>query len=364
MGKRNKLPPVPDYVGFDENYEKTLIQKTNPLQTLSQTNLTLLDLKILDTYLARIDSHKPEKRYVRFEKGEIEEILGVEKINKIDLINHLKRLFQPIEIHLTETKSQLVPLFEKATLEKDDYGVWQVDLACHEDAMKFIFNPENLKYFKYRLGNVIKLTSRYSYVLYLYLEQHRKKEEWNVPLDELKQILNCKGSSYNAFFDFNDKVLKKSWKEINEKTTLKYDYTAIRKGRSVVAVNFQIAKQIGKYSKSEQLALPSTDIIEDENVRQYGSEQLTELAGACDFDFDKQQIEMIFEILKRTQIAKDTLTDSQHYGRVFYLKEQYTKFKIFEKNNINNGKPIKNRFAYFKKMLEENAARDEKGNLK
>ena len=57
-----------------------LIQKSNPLLSLSETGLTLAEFKILDAYLGRINSHDPEKRFIRFEKGEIERLLDVSQI--------------------------------------------------------------------------------------------------------------------------------------------------------------------------------------------------------------------------------------------------------------------------------------------
>lgn len=77
MPKRNRLPIVPDYIGLPKDYAQLLVQKSHPLQTLSETDMTLSEFKILDAYLSRIDSHNADKRYVRFERGELENILGV-----------------------------------------------------------------------------------------------------------------------------------------------------------------------------------------------------------------------------------------------------------------------------------------------
>ena len=55
-------------------------------------------LDILDVYLARIDSHDPEKRTVIIEKGELERVLCVTRILKDDLNKRLRNLFQIVEI--------------------------------------------------------------------------------------------------------------------------------------------------------------------------------------------------------------------------------------------------------------------------
>ena len=44
----NESEIMPDYTGAVENPDKLLIQKSNPLLSLSETDMTLAELKILD----------------------------------------------------------------------------------------------------------------------------------------------------------------------------------------------------------------------------------------------------------------------------------------------------------------------------
>ena len=92
MPKRKKLPEIPNMLGLG-NPDKLTVQKSNPLQSLAKTELTLPELKILDVYLSRIDSHDPEKRTVVIEKGELEQVLGVSRILKQQLKWRLRNLF-------------------------------------------------------------------------------------------------------------------------------------------------------------------------------------------------------------------------------------------------------------------------------
>ena len=166
----NESEIMPDYTGAVENPDKLLIQKSNPLLSLSETDMTLAELKILDAYLSRINSHEPDKRYVRFEKGELEYLLGVTRILPKDLDKRINNLFQVVTI---KDKTKLngfkkIALFEKVECGQDENGLWQVDLICTPSAMEYIFNIENIGYLKYRLKSVTSLTSRYSYSLYFY----------------------------------------------------------------------------------------------------------------------------------------------------------------------------------------------------
>lgn len=369
MPKRKRLPTVPalepDYTGIPGE-EKLVVQKSNPLQTLSQTDITLSELKILDAYLSRIDSHKPEMRYVRFEKGELESILGVDRIRQEELEKRLKGLFKTVEItDVNKPKGfKLVALFEKADVTQDEEtGLWQVDLICTASAMEYIFNIENLGYLRYRLGNVINLKSRYSYVLYLYLENNRFRKSWTVSLIELKRILNCNAETYSQFKRFNDLVLKPSYEEIHNKVdSLIYSYTPIRTGRKVTAIQFEIFEEVDYIETSEPERNESAEEKFERMVREYrNSEEMTEFAQAVDYEFDYSELEEILEILRRTDIYKDTVSNSKHYGRIFYLREMYKKF-LYYCNHAES--PIKNRFKYFTKMLEDEAYMDKNRHLK
>ena len=85
---RKKIEPI---VSLGDR-DKLTVQKSLPLFSLWRSELTLAEFKILDTYLSRIDSHKPERRSVQFEKGELERTLGVKKLNTTDLKSRLRHL--------------------------------------------------------------------------------------------------------------------------------------------------------------------------------------------------------------------------------------------------------------------------------
>lgn len=359
MPRRKKLPVIPDYTGIAKKMpEKMLVQKSTPLQTLSETDLTLAEFKILDAYLSRINSHKPDERYVRFERGELENLLGVTQLKKDDLSKRIDNLFQVVTIRDPNKPKGFtkVGLFEKAVCEQDENGLWQIDLACSASAMEYIFNIENLRYLKYRLKNVVELTSRYSYILYLYLEQHHVQKSLELSLTELKQVLNCTSESYTAYKEFNDKILKKCFKEINEKTTLSYTYQPIRSGRRVAAIRFMIQTQ---ENDDMQLTFDELSDANRENnnvdamMEIYGSEQLTQLAESLNYEFTRKQMDEIFSIIRRINIPADRSSNSIHWGRIFYLREKYAALNVEEAKKEKNGMHIKNRYAYFKKMLEQ-----------
>lgn len=112
--------------------------------SLSETDISLTELKILDVYLSKIDSHDPENRFIRLDKGLIEELLGVTRIKSPDLEKRIENLFQTVTIR-DENKPKgftKIALFEKAQCYQDDDGLWQVELGASKSAMEYIFTPK------------------------------------------------------------------------------------------------------------------------------------------------------------------------------------------------------------------------------
>lgn len=250
---------IRDYLeGFrDGEDKKAVVQKSLPLRSLVKSDFSLGELKILDIYLARINSHDPSKRTVKFTKGEIENILGVDRIRKEELVKRLDKLYTPIEVELDVPQGyreafRRMILFECVDFYLNEDGAWEIALTCTQGAMTAIFNIDNIGYLKYKLANVVNLKSRYSYALYILLE-NSIRSEFKISLEKLKQEMYCTSKSYDNINFFHEKVLKPALKEVNEKTTLTCDYAMIKKGRKITDVLFTITRgQMAQVQNTEQ----------------------------------------------------------------------------------------------------------------
>ena len=220
-----------------------IVQKSRPLEALWKSDLTLPEFKLLDLYLARINSHDPKKCLVTLSKGEIETALGVTKISAENLADRLLHLGQGIKIpDSTKAKGfRIMWLLDEAQCEIDENDQWRVTLSASPKAMKYFFNCDNLGYFRYKLRSVKDMTSRYTYVLFLYLEKHRHMGlQWDISLGELREMLSCTSERYEQFKFFNSEILKRCQKEIHEKTECRFAYEPIRKGRKVATIRFSL----------------------------------------------------------------------------------------------------------------------------
>lgn len=328
------------------------VQKSKPLFSLWKSPLVLSEFKILDIYLSRINSHNPEQRDVILEKGEIENILGISRIRVEELDKRLKHLSETsVDISYHGEVDRIV-LFERVKAHQDENGLWQVTLTCTQSAMKYIFNVEKLGYLRYAIKSITQINSIYSYILFTYIELNSYKVSWTVELSELKEILNCTDESYNEFKIFNNRILKRCQAEIQSKTETRFEYEPVRKGRRVAGIRFTVPVQSQKglitEQVSEQNTLPSTDDSQsnsvDDNITECDPIKLAELLSVCNFEFDKEQTEMLYCLLKNKGI------DDEQMATV--LRKQYLKMNCAEKKDNH----IKNKFKYLCKMLENETA--------
>lgn len=346
-----KCDNVIQHLKEDEN--KLIVQKSLPLFALWRSELTLSEFKILDIYLSRINSHKPDKRIVQFEKGELEKILGVKQIRTEELSERLKHLMGNVvqlEDLNDENTYRYVTLFEEAVAKKDNYGIWQIQLKCTEAAMDYIFNIEQIGYLRYKLRSITAITSRYAYILFNYLEANRFRKSWEITVEDLKKTLGCEEEeSYKEFKRFNDKLLKRIKKELLDKTECKFDYETVKKGRSVVAIKFTVETLKDKFVCNPDINVP---IIEYDTI---DYEQDLWVSAICDNDelceFDELQLKELRELIITIPEIKLPANNSD----IDIKRYHYIALKYAELNRISAEKQIKNRFAYFKKMIQNDA---------
>ena len=94
---------------------------------------TLGELKILDTYISRINAADDTRRTVIFTKEEYEELMGLSCANPRALQKHIKALLSRVpELYMPDDGYISFVLFEKAYYHKDEYGKPIIELTCTE----------------------------------------------------------------------------------------------------------------------------------------------------------------------------------------------------------------------------------------
>jgi hypothetical protein len=345
---------------------KYWVQKSDPLVLMRSVPFSLGELKILDTYISRINASDDSRCTVMFTKEEYEELMGLTCANYRALEKHTKGMLgKVVELEMPNEEYLQFVLFEQARYRKDEYGKPIIELTCTQTAKDLFFCIGKYHYFKYALENVIKLTRKSSYLLYIYIRHNRYRGEWDIPIDELRDIVfDCKEQeSYHEYKIFKNRVLEPAVKEVNDKTDCHFKYESIKRGRTVIKIKFIYISESQLDGQMSFDDLPNIPLLtepsadeEETMLRTYGSERLMLLAEGCGYEFDKEQMEQIERILIRIHIPKDAATNDLTFGRQFYLKEKYAALNTAAaKKAKNSEKPIKDRFRYFLKMLEDDA---------
>lgn len=353
---RKKVEPI---IGLGDE-DKITVQKSLPLLSLCRSSLTLAELKILDTYLARIDSHAPTKRTVIFLKGELEKLFGVKRIRTEELDKRLENLGSPVLLQAIDNDTEKfvrISLFDMSVAERDKDGEWRVELTASESAMMYFFNIENIHYFRYKLRYITALKSRYTYNMFMYLEMNHykrfKRRSWEESLEKLQIFLGCeKEETYQEYRRFNDLILKKVWSEIHEKTEYRYTYEPIKKGRSVVAVRFTVDKS----PKVSQEEMDLNQVTIDERQGEYREGELWENA-VIELGFSPEQIKSLREVLvcvPSNRLKGNGICDGDvHRLRYHYMMRIVT--DIQERCNNQTQQPIKDVYRYIKHIIEKDA---------
>lgn len=236
----NNLASVSRSGKLKENY---VVEKARSLMLMQDVPFTLGELKVLDTYLSRINARDPAHRTVKFTKDEYERLIGIDRMRSERIEKYVDSMMRKIVTVKDDSASngwRKFVLFEESKCYRDDHEQWWIEMTCSDSARDLFFALETVGYFRYYLSNIINLTSLYSYQLYLYMLLNRFRGSWSEDVDSLKDALGCYAERYKQFKFFNSEVLKKACSEVNEKTDLKFEYSTVKIGRSVSKIKFDL----------------------------------------------------------------------------------------------------------------------------
>lgn len=325
-----------------------IVQKPEPLLLMRKVPFELGELKILDTYLARINSHDPTCRTVTFTKAEYEELMGLSNVDMRTLKKYTKSMLQKVvELKMPDGYMQFT-LFTRSRCRINEYGQQIIELSCSEDAKEIFFNVEGLRYLRYELRNTLSLTSKYSFLLYLYLRKERYRGTWEVSLTELRdQKLDCKDiDTYQTFKYFKRDILDKSIREINKKTDVSIRYETIKKARSITAIRF-IVNTLPVIPIENDIE-PSQIIIEQ---RQNECEELW-AEPLKEFNLKKEQLDELRELLA---VIPDFMLPELpgSMNSIDLRRYHYMALKAAEIKRRDSERPIRSKFGYLKKMIQK-----------
>lgn len=144
---------------------------------------------------------------------------------------------QKIEQHKHARHFKYYSLF--STIEYDN-GIIKGEF--HKDLMPFFLMAKE-QFTKIRLSEYMQLQSIYSQLIFSFLKSWDDKKEITIKISELHDMLDTPKSMKNNYAEFKRRVLDKAYKDINEKTSLGFEFEAIKNGRSFSEIKFKFVKK-------------------------------------------------------------------------------------------------------------------------
>ena len=118
-------------------------------------------------------------------------------------------------------------------------GTGAVELKFAAEMKPYLLQLQE-RFTSYKLGNVVKLRSRYSVRLYELLKQYEQLGKRSFELPELRRVLGLADGELALWADFRRKVLEVAQRELPKKTDLGFSYTVRKRGRAIAFVDFKI----------------------------------------------------------------------------------------------------------------------------
>lgn len=379
---------------MSELFETAIVEKRNILNAVRSNSMTLQELRFFSIYLAKINPWDKSTRVVRFPIEDFQRIMGLGAGENISHFRYTVRhiLQQVVEVpNENRTGYTAFQLFKRAKVEKNENDEWYVEFDAHDDALPLMFDFKN-RYFKYELWNALRLKSTNQVRMYEILKQYESLGKRELTVTELRELLGIDKNEYSGrtgWSDLKKKVLDSCQQALKEITDICYTYERGRVGKggkwlTIIFTIFKNENYIDQLTLEEFIEmqpspakLPADPLpmqidadevqlsFDDQTESQvltdepdwnavYGSEKLANLADSCNYEFGKEEMQLIFRVLTRIHIPIDRNTNTLEWGRVFYLQEKYTALNAEESKKKKNGEPpIQNRFKYFLRMLEE-----------
>jgi len=133
-----------------------------------------------------------------------------------------------------------------------DSGILKLEISKDMNDI-FLHLKKNGNYTRYELMEFLTLTSTHAQRIYELVKQYQNSEHNKRPamkIFELKEMLGIE-DKYPQFKEFRKYVLNIALKQIEEKTTLRYKWRGIKRGRSYHKIEFYEIHIAGKESPTE-----------------------------------------------------------------------------------------------------------------
>ena len=261
-----------------------LVVKANELVQLSETKMSLAEMRAFAYIVAQLDYTKENTGYavVAFRRADFCRAVGIRSSsggnNKYleDVIEQLQKTLLLVE---KDGNIEKINLLTKSIRPKNPTALEKetVSVEIHRDILPFLTGLKK-NFTEYTLENVMGLKSKHAFRLYEFLKSFHSGLH-TASIERLKKI--CPGE-YETVADYIRKTITPALKEINEKTDLFVEWEKKKNGRYVVAIVFNVVEK--------------QDIDED-------GEPVDVVDEPDEFGVDKPWTQLSFDDVAATEVA-------------------------------------------------------------
>lgn len=357
-----------------------IIEKSNELNEIRSTKMSLQELRFFSIYLAKINARDISTRRVCFPLSDFQKIMEFGRLNIKQLQESTNKLLcKVVNIPNADGGYTGFTIFKRVRVFKDDSEKWCIEIDASDDALPLLFNLKK-NYFTYELWNALRLKSVNQLRMYELLKQHERLDRFEITVSELREYLFISPDQYSALKDFRIYVINSCQKALAKNTDICFTYERGKLGNrgKWLTIIFHISKN-EKYAdplelqdfidnqSASQSDCPSderpqptqtgtngqVDYEQSELADNFSNEYIAFLASACNYEFTEVQMNEIFVIISNMDFIeyeyKDnnlTLRDNIRFSRLYYLREVYARLNVYAETH-----EVRNRYALFKSFI-------------
>lgn len=355
-----------------------IVEKSNLLNEIRSTNMSLQELRFFSIYLSKINARNVSTRCVRFSMSDFQKIMGFGRLNIKQLqASTNKLLCKVVNVPNSNGGYTGFPLFKRVCVFKDDFENWNLEIDASDDALPLFFNLKG-NYFTYELWNALKLNSANHLRMYEFLKQREILGKFEIKISELRELLYIDSNKYIRLRDFKTYILDSCQKALAESTDICFTYECGKRGArgKWLTIVFHISKN-NKHSDPLELQdfidkqpagtnvqvvdeqseldfqMSFDDVPNDKELSKYSNESISFLASACDNEFTEAQMNEIFVIISNMDFIEHEYKDNNlslieniRFSRFNYLREVYSRLNVYAETH-----EVHNRYACFKTFI-------------
>lgn len=235
---------------MQENY---LVAQRNDLIEARHTNpLSVREQKIVLTMVSMIQPTDEDFKDYRISVKEFSEMLGLEGSAKYTELKEITKdlMSKSIEIPRADGGWLFANWISSAEYQKGE-GI--IDLSFSPKLKPYLLQLKNT-FTTYRLSNILSLKSTYSIRLYELMKKWQHLGKWSCTIENFREKMGVESKKYPRYANLKARVLNPALEEVNEKTDLSISIKELKKGRSVVGIEFII-----RHAPEKEIRLPSLE---------------------------------------------------------------------------------------------------------